>query len=82
MTAKEQLLQELEQTPDFLIQEVLDFLCFLKLKHPTVPNAPLGVTNALRHLQHLGDIGRRQPSIDAVALSRHSRNDLEHRSLM
>jgi hypothetical protein len=34
-TAKEQLIQELNQTPDFVVQEVLDFLLFIKvrLKH-------------------------------------------------
>jgi hypothetical protein len=34
-TAKDQLIQELDQTPDFVVQEVLDFLLFIKvrLKH-------------------------------------------------
>lgn len=32
MTAREQLIQELEQTPDFVVQEVLDFLLFIKLR--------------------------------------------------
>ena len=34
-SAKEQLIQELDQTPDFVVQEVLDFLLFIKvrLKH-------------------------------------------------
>lgn len=34
-SAKEQLVQELDQTPDFVVQEVLDFLLFIKvrLKH-------------------------------------------------
>lgn len=31
-TAREQLLQELDQTPDFVVQEVLDFLLFIKLR--------------------------------------------------
>jgi hypothetical protein len=31
-SAREQLIQELEQTPDFLIQEVLDFLLFIKVR--------------------------------------------------
>jgi hypothetical protein len=30
--AKEQLIQELDQTPDFVVQEVLDFLLFIKLR--------------------------------------------------
>lgn len=82
MNAKEQPLQELEQTPDILIQQVLDFLCFLKLKHPTSPNALSSMDVALHHLQRLSDIGNRQPSIDAVELSRLSRSDLEQRSVM
>ena len=81
MNAKEQLLQELEQTPDVLIQQVLDFLCFLKLKHPDPSNAYPSMDVALHHLQRLSDIGSRQPPIDAVELSRISRSDLEHRSL-
>jgi len=31
MTAREQLIQEIAQAPDFLIEEVLDFLLFSKL---------------------------------------------------
>jgi hypothetical protein len=80
MNAKEQLLQELDETPEFLIQEVLDFLCFLKLRHPIQPNSPKSFSFALHHLHCLGEIGSRQPEVDALELSRLSRNDLEHRS--
>ncbi len=31
-TVREQLIQELDQTPEFVIQEVLDFLLFIKLR--------------------------------------------------
>jgi len=31
MTAREQLIQEIAQAPDFLVEEVLDFLLFSKL---------------------------------------------------
>ncbi|MDX2214366.1 MAG: hypothetical protein SFY66_13835 [Oculatellaceae cyanobacterium bins.114] len=30
--AKEQLIQELDQTPDFIVQEVLNFLLFIKVR--------------------------------------------------
>jgi hypothetical protein len=30
--AREQLMQELDQTPDFVVQEVLDFLLFIKVR--------------------------------------------------
>ncbi len=33
MNVKDSLIQEIEQVPDFLIAEVLDFLQFLKQKH-------------------------------------------------
>ena len=32
MTTKEQLIKEIEQAPDFLIEEVLDFLLFAKAR--------------------------------------------------
>jgi hypothetical protein len=32
MSIKELIIQEIEQTPEFLLKEVLDFLRFLKLK--------------------------------------------------
>jgi len=32
INVKEQLLQEIQQTPDFLLNEVLDFLLFIKTK--------------------------------------------------
>ena len=33
LSVKELLLKELEQTPEFMLPEVLDFLQFLKMKH-------------------------------------------------
>ena len=33
MTLKEQLLQEIEQTPDPLVSQLLDFLLFIKERH-------------------------------------------------
>ncbi len=32
MSTKEQLLKEIEQSPDYLIEEVLNFLLFVKLR--------------------------------------------------
>lgn len=34
MTPKDQLIQELDNLSDPLITEVLDFLCFLKMRYP------------------------------------------------
>lgn len=33
MASKEQLLDEIQQIPDSLVEEVLDFVRFLKVKH-------------------------------------------------
>jgi hypothetical protein len=33
MTIKEQLIHEIEQTPDTLLNEILDFLLFIKERH-------------------------------------------------
>ena len=32
MTAREQLIQEIDQAPDFLVEELLDFLLFAKTR--------------------------------------------------
>ncbi len=48
MTAREQLLQELETLPEELIGEALDYICFIKSRHrpqrqaPPEPGATLG----------------------------------------
>ncbi|NDJ19983.1 hypothetical protein [Myxacorys almedinensis] len=42
MSAKEQLLQEIEQAPDFLIDELLDFLLFAKMRRLQEPPALKG----------------------------------------
>lgn len=39
MTTKEKLIQELENLPDSLLLETLDFVCFLKAKY-TQQNTP------------------------------------------
>ncbi len=67
MTIKEQLLQEIESTPDTILSEILDFLRFLKTKEtPTLPqpeapkyatSTPVNSTgNSL--LEHLKTIGK------------------------
>lgn len=33
MTVKEQIIQEIEQVPDFLLSQLLDFLLFIKVRH-------------------------------------------------
>jgi hypothetical protein len=36
MTLKEQLIKEIEQTPDTLLTELLDFLLFIKERHTAI----------------------------------------------
>jgi hypothetical protein len=38
MTVREQLSQELEQAPDSLVEEILDFCLFLKQRQPAKTN--------------------------------------------
>ncbi|MDJ0616354.1 MAG: DUF2281 domain-containing protein [Calothrix sp. MO_192.B10] len=67
MTIKEQLLQEIESTPDTILAEILDFLRFLKTKGtptPPQPSPPESAThspvNSTGHslLEHLKTIGK------------------------
>ena len=41
MTLKEKLLQELEQTPDPILEQVFNFLRFLNTNEPTLSNNSL-----------------------------------------
>jgi hypothetical protein len=41
MTTKEQLLQEIENSPEPLLQEVLDFLLFARSRHYSQPRKPI-----------------------------------------
>jgi Protein of unknown function (DUF2281) len=40
MTDREQLIQEIQQTPDAIVSEVLDFLRFVKSKQPKQNPSP------------------------------------------
>ncbi len=49
MNEKEQLIREIEQAPDFLVKEVLDFLLFTKSRTKHLKsNSDLGEAEALR----------------------------------
>ncbi|NEO86711.1 MAG: DUF2281 domain-containing protein [Spirulina sp. SIO3F2] len=75
MTLKEELINELDQIPEPLIQEVLDFLQFLKSKQ----NSSTQTISARTALQKLVMIGQRQQPCDAVQICRESRDELEIR---
>ncbi len=54
MNEKEQLIKEIEQAPDFLVKEVLDFLLFTKNRTKYLkPSSDLGFAEARsdRHLE-------------------------------
>lgn len=38
MSDKDQLIRELDQAPDFLVREVLNFLLFIKTRTNQIPN--------------------------------------------
>ncbi|MGK7934355.1 MAG: hypothetical protein AB4206_00875 [Xenococcaceae cyanobacterium] len=49
MNDKEQLIREIEQAPDFLVKEVLDFLLFTKSRTKYLePNSDLDLETQLR----------------------------------
>lgn len=75
ITLREKLISELDQTPEPIIQEVLDFFQFLKSKH----SQPITNTAARTALQQLVMIGQRQQPCDAVQICRESREELEAR---
>ena len=58
MTIKEELLQEIESSPDFLLEETLNFLKFLKAKQASIKTdrQPLESTgrSLLEHLKTIG----------------------------
>jgi hypothetical protein len=60
MTIKETLLEEIEQAPDFLLEEVLDFLLFTKSRHtleqlkPTSSKLPYRPASGRSFLRHAG----------------------------
>ncbi|MEM8639970.1 MAG: hypothetical protein AAGG51_14315 [Cyanobacteria bacterium P01_G01_bin.54] len=77
MTIKEKLINELEQTPELIIKEVLDFLQFLKSKQ----NKETRVSSARSVLKELVIIGQRQTLCDVVQVCRESRDELQERGL-
>jgi hypothetical protein len=58
MTLRDQVAKEIEQTPDALLEEILDFCLFLKQRKakahsdPTATQPP-SLTDALTQLRHL-----------------------------
>jgi len=66
MTLKELLIKEIESTPDTILAETLDFLCFLKTKETQIqtnsqlPNITQSSENSTGRslLEHLKTIGK------------------------
>lgn len=77
MTIKDRLINELEQTPEPIVQEVFDFLQFLKFKESKMSQT----ATARSVLQQLVAIGRKQQPCDVVQVCRDSRDDLQNRGL-
>lgn len=58
MTFRDQVAKEIEQTPDALLKEILDFCLFLKHRKAKAQSSqaktqPLSLTDALTQLRHL-----------------------------
>lgn len=65
MTAKERLLREVEQAPDDLLEEVLNFLLFTKSKQAT--EQPLSHNNAVQTAHEVKDTNSTSPIWDSFS---------------
>lgn len=65
MTAKERLLREVEQAPDDLLEEVLNFLLFTKSKQAT--EQPLPHNNAVQTAHEVKDTNSTSPIWDSFS---------------
>lgn len=81
--AREQLIQELDQTPDFVIQEVLDFLLFIKVRlkdriredqTPDLQQSP----SLPPFLQFVGEISAQIPKEEWEKLPKDLSKNLDH----
>ncbi len=55
MTVKEQLIQEIEQAPDSLVEEVLNFLLFHKNKHNPETSEKIALESIEEQLQRMAN---------------------------
>lgn len=82
-SAKEQLIQELDRTPDFVVQEVLDFLLFIKvrLKHKIEANQAIDSQPSLSlpaFLQFVEEISAQVPREEWETLPKDLSKNLDH----
>lgn len=72
MNEKEQLIREIEQAPDFLVKEVLDFLLFTKNRTKYLkpssdkPNGMASLRNLETQLREMAEDGEIQAEINAI----------------
>ncbi|MBD1842870.1 hypothetical protein H6F89_05475 [Cyanobacteria bacterium FACHB-63] len=82
-TIREQLIQELDQTPDFVVQEVLDFLLFIKvrLKHK-IQEEPITeseeTTSLPSFLQFIEEISAQVPKEEWEKLPKDLSKNVDH----
>lgn len=82
-TAKEQLIQELDHTPDFVVQEVLDFLLFVKLrlKQKIRKEQPIRLEESLSlppFLQFVEEISNQVPREEWEKLPKDLSKNIDH----
>ncbi|MEA5418095.1 hypothetical protein VB712_02595 [Spirulina sp. CCNP1310] len=75
---KQQLIDELESTPDFLIQEVYDFLLFLKTKVKVQPIPDSSPANNNPILQMIDEITAEVPLQEWDQLPKDFSQQLDH----
>ena len=80
---REKLIQELDQTPDFVVQEVLDFLLFIKvrLKHKIRQEQPTDLQlspNLPSFLQFAEEISAQIPLEEWEKLPKDLSKNLDH----
>jgi hypothetical protein len=81
MTAKEQLIQELEQVPESLAEELLDFLLFTKARRnlTVTQSTPDGITNQKKPIwERFEEFADQMPDEIAVKLPTDGAAQLDH----
>ncbi|MDJ0708390.1 MAG: hypothetical protein QNJ46_34405 [Leptolyngbyaceae cyanobacterium MO_188.B28] len=85
MTTKEQLIKEIDQAPDFLVEEVLNFLLFLKVRlkqktsEATTPDTHTPLSNdSQTFLEAISQITAQVPQDDWKTLPGDLSKNLDH----
>ena len=67
MNAKEKLIQEIEKAPNFLVEEVLDFLLFTKARHNVQNSELLSTASIEAELQAMANDPQIKAELAAIS---------------